>query len=151
MPSGVEYLPLVDSLCQAFCAWTGMSRDVTDDMAIAVVEAATNAVVHGNKCDRSKKVQVVLQAAARRDRGLGRRRGPRLQSRPAVANPLEAANMLKECGRGIYIMKHIMDKVDFDFPTEGGTRVRMTQVPHLRQGPGAVRGLRREAPGACPE
>jgi putative transcription antitermination factor YqgF len=133
LPSGVEYLPLVDSLCQAFCQWTGMSRDVTDDMAIAVVEAATNAVVHGNKSDKSKRVHVVFKrrpseiTVSVADQGLGFAPGE-------VANPLDVANMLKESGRGIYIMKHIMDKVDFEFPPTGGTRVRMIKCLTCEKG-----------------
>lgn len=126
LPSGVEYLPLVDNLCQAFCSWTGMSKDVTDDMAIAVVEAATNAVVHGNKCDKSKKVLVsfkrrpaeILVSIADQGEGF---------DLACLANPVEGGNIYKECGRGIYIMRHIMDHVDFDFPREGGTRVRMSK------------------------
>jgi putative Holliday junction resolvase len=126
LPSAVEYLPLVDSLCQAFCVWTGMSQDSADDIAIAVVEAATNAVVHGNKCNRGKKVrlsfkplpsEIVIQVA---DEGGGFNPG-------GVASPVDKANLLKESGRGIYIMKQIMDKVEFDFPDGGGTRVRMTK------------------------
>lgn len=133
LPSGVEYLPLVDSLCQAFCAWTGMSKDVTDDMAIAVVEAATNAVVHGNKCDKSKKVNVafkrrpaeILVSVTDEGEGFDPRR---------LANPVEGGNIYKDSGRGIYIMKHIMDKVDFDFPRDGGTRVRMSKCLTCEKG-----------------
>ena len=138
LPSAVEYLPLADSLCQAFCIWSGLTKVASDDIAMAVVEAATNAAVHGNKCDRSKKVKLVLRklpaeiAVEVTDQGPG--------FNPAcVANPLEAANMLKECGRGIHIMKHIMDRVEFDFPPEGGTRVRMSK--RIRCGKGRVLGV----------
>jgi putative Holliday junction resolvase len=124
LPSGVEYLPLVDSLCQAFCAWTGMSKDVTDDMAIAVVEAATNAVIHGNGCDRSKKIHVSFKRRPAEIVVTVADEGPGFNL-ACLANPVEGDNIYKDCGRGIYIMKQIMDRVDFDFPKEGGTRVRM--------------------------
>ncbi|MFZ1947946.1 MAG: Holliday junction resolvase RuvX [bacterium] len=133
LPSGVEYLPLVDSLCQAFCQWTGMSRDITDDMAIAVVEAATNAVVHGNKSDKSKRIHVVFKRRPSEIRVSVADEGPGFTPGD-VANPLAAGNMLKESGRGIYIMKHIMDRVDFDFPADGGTRVRMTKCLTCEKG-----------------
>ena len=126
LPSGVEYLPLVDSLCQAFCSWTGMSKDVTDDMAIAVVEAATNAVVHGNKCDKSKKVLVSFKRRPAEILVSVADQGPGFDL-TGVANPVEGGNIYKECGRGIYIMRHIMDSVTFDFPKDGGTRVRMSK------------------------
>jgi putative Holliday junction resolvase len=126
LPSRVEYLPLVDSLCQAFCLWTGMSRDITDDMAIAVVEAVTNAIIHGNRSDRSKKVNVSFRRLPAKivvsvsDQGCG-------FNPAALPNPVEGTNLFKENGRGIYIMKHIMDEVAYDFPKGGGTKVRMSK------------------------
>lgn len=123
----------MDSLCQAFCIWSGLPRGTSDDIAIAVVEAATNAAVHGNQCDRAKKVrmvfkkfpgEIVIEVA---DQGAG-------FNPAAVANPVEAANLLKECGRGIYIMKQIMDKVEFDFPSGGGTRVKMSKCVGCEKG-----------------
>lgn len=133
LPSAVEYLPLVDVLCQAFCVWSGMPKGVSDDIAMAVVEAATNAAVHGNQCDRSKKVGLVLRKLPAEIAIEVTDQGPGFNP-VCVANPLEAANMLKECGRGIHIMKHIMDKVEFDFPPEGGTRVRMTKCIGCEKG-----------------
>lgn len=138
LPSGVEYLPLVDSLCQAFCFWTGMSKEITDDMAIAVVEAATNAIIHGNKCDKSKKVNVSFRRLPRElvisvsDEGAG-------FQPDSLASPVEGDNIFKENGRGIYIMRHIMDEVRFDFPEGGGTLVRMTKS--LARGTGRVLGV----------
>src|SRR5512136_2578672 len=98
LPSAVEYLPLVDSLCQAFCVWTGLSKDSADDIAIAVVEAATNAVVHGNGCDKHKKVRISFKPLPSEilisitDEGPGFNPG-------GVASPVEKANLLKESGR----------------------------------------------------
>jgi putative Holliday junction resolvase len=44
-----------------------------------------------------------------------------------LASPVEGANLFKESGRGIYIMKHIMDEVVYEFPKAGGTRLRMSK------------------------
>jgi len=40
---------------------------------------------------------------------------------------LEGNNVLKEAGRGIFILKSLMDEVDFSFEPEGGTVVRMVK------------------------
>lgn len=126
LPSRVEYLPLVDSLCQAFCLWTGMSKEIADDMSIAVVEAATNAIVHGNKCDRSKKVNVSLRRLPAKIVVSVSDEGPGFDP-CCLANPVEGTNLFKESGRGIYIMKHIMDEVVYDFPKSGGTKLKMSK------------------------
>ena len=123
-PSKVEYLSLVDAVCEAFCAWIGLSKKVADDISIAVIEASTNAIVHGNKSDTSKKVNVSFEkkdpfvTVIVRDEGQG-------FDPSTVGNPVDEANLLKESGRGIYIMKAVMDEVEFDFPKTGGTRVVM--------------------------
>jgi len=138
LPSAVEYLPLVDSLCQAFCSWTGMSKEISDDMAIAAVEAATNAIIHGNKCEKTKKINVAFKRLPRKivisvsDEGGGFKPD-------GIACPVEGENVLKENGRGIYIMRHIMDEVKYDFPEAGGTLVRMTKS--LARGTGRVLGI----------
>jgi putative Holliday junction resolvase len=110
-----------------------MSREITDDMCIAVVEAATNAIVHGNKCDRSKKVNVSFRRLPDKivvsvtDEGHG-------FNPDCLANPVEGTNLFKENGRGIYIMKHIMDEVVYDFPKSGGTRLKMSKCLTCERG-----------------
>jgi putative Holliday junction resolvase len=138
LPSAVEYLPLVDSLCQAFCSWTGMSKEITDDMAIAAVEAATNAMIHGNKCDKSKKVNISFKRLPRELVILVSDEGTGFQP-DSVASPVEGKNIFKENGRGIYIMRHIMDEVTYRFPEAGGTLVRMSKS--LARGTGRVLGV----------
>lgn len=44
----------------------------------------------------------------------------------AVPNPLAPENLLKESGRGIFILKSLMDQVEFDF-SHGGTQVTMVK------------------------
>ena len=44
-----------------------------------------------------------------------------------VANPLEAENVLKSSGRGIFFMKSFMDDVTMARRPEGGMSVRMSK------------------------
>jgi putative Holliday junction resolvase len=126
IPASIEYLPLVDTVCQAFCGWAGVDRESTDEIAMAVVEGATNAVVHGSKCQRSKKVRVVFRRTRSEisvsviDRGEG-------FDPSKIPDPTDQSNLLKESGRGIFIMKQVMDTVDFEEAEGGGTLVRMTK------------------------
>jgi len=92
-----------------------------DNLAIAVSEAVTNAVIHGNKLSSYKKtvIDILIEdnkvVVKVRDEG----NGFNLENLP---DPLAPENIAKECGRGIFILKSFMDKVDFNF-TEGGTEV----------------------------
>ena len=40
-----------------------------------------------------------------------------------VANPVDDENLMREVGRGIFIVKNLMDQVDIEQANGGGTRV----------------------------
>ena len=93
-------------------------------MGIALREALTNAIKHGNAQDPEKKVDVALQVREDgieitvEDEGSG-------FDPAAVEDPLAPDNLLKTQGRGIFYMRKFMDKIEYDFGAEGGTKVRL--------------------------
>jgi serine/threonine-protein kinase RsbW len=89
---------------------------------LAVREALSNAVLHGNGMDAHKSVQVRCQCELGRgvsiivtDQGQG-------FDPSAVPNPLAVERLEAEHGRGIHLMKVAMDEVTFE---GGGTEVHM--------------------------
>lgn len=94
-----------------------------DSLAIAVTEIVGNAIVHGNKRDKTKRVTIDFEykdktiAVIIQDEGEGFNVGE-------IANPLEPENLLKESGRGIFIVRALMDVVEFK-NTGTGTQVRL--------------------------
>jgi serine/threonine-protein kinase RsbW len=93
---------------------------------MAVREAVTNAILHGNLQDEAKTVEVTFITSSDsieitvRDRGTGFN----VQS---VPDPTEAQNLLKTSGRGIFFMRTYMDHVEWSNHPDGGTVVRMTK------------------------
>ncbi len=91
---------------------------------MAIREAVTNAVLHGNKQDQSKCVHVTVKSLPDkleinvRDQGTG-------FNPAAVPDPTEDENIMKTSGRGIFFMRNFMDEVDWSINPEGGTTVRM--------------------------
>ncbi len=90
---------------------------------VALTEAVNNAIVHGNKADRRKKVFVSCEVLPGwllfviNDQGKG--------FRPEkVANPLKEENLLRESGRGIFLMRTLMDRVEFE-ALRSGYQVRL--------------------------
>ncbi len=80
---------------------------------LALNEAVTNAIVHGNKQDESKKVDIV---AYRKDGELiisVKDEGPGFDP-SSLPNPLKEENLLKESGRGIFLIKEQADEVQFE-------------------------------------
>ena len=130
LPSSFELLDLVQILSDRMSALAGMEEDATHWVSVAVRESVINAIKHGNKEDRSKHVTVefLLRPRVRPeqfvvevlDEGAG-------FDPEVVANPLEAENMLKSSGRGIFFMKSFMDDVAIARRPEGGMSVRMSK------------------------
>jgi serine/threonine-protein kinase RsbW len=131
MPSDIKAIsPLVDRLMRLI---EGSHCVCGEESSIefALVEALNNAVVHGNRMDRQKLVQVLCCCESGKgisvvvkDQGQG-------FDPNAVPDPTAAENIGADHGRGIWVMKSVMDEVFFE---RGGTEVRMRKAPTRRPG-----------------
>jgi serine/threonine-protein kinase RsbW len=98
-----------------------LSQDKLDSLAIAVTEVVANAIFHGNKEDQNKKVTVTFSIAGDEltvritDEGYG-------FDVKSIRDPLDPKNLLKESGRGIFLVRNLVDEVDFK-PSKKGTTV----------------------------
>jgi serine/threonine-protein kinase RsbW len=109
-----ENLALVDKLLDEVCATYMISEDYYGNIYISVVEAARNAVIHGNKCDENKFVEVVFEKVSLdtitftiRDQGLG-------FDPDSIPDPTAPENIEKENGRGVFIIRQLADIVKFN-------------------------------------
>jgi serine/threonine-protein kinase RsbW len=102
----------------------GIGEDVAFAVDMAVREAVTNAVIHGNKLDEAKFVEVRFSNTPNtfeisvHDQGSGFNPND-------VPDPTKDENLLKTSGRGIFFMRNFMDEVDWSPNPTGGTTVRM--------------------------
>ena len=87
-------------------------QDVRVNIPLACDEAITNAIVHGNGSAGEKKVNVQIYISHSRFRIRVRDQGNGFDA-DAVANPLDQENLLKAGGRGVYLMRNIMDSVEY--------------------------------------
>ena len=107
---------------EAFLQDVGQSVNLDEiqmhKLMVALTEAVNNAILHGNKSDPEKTVAVTCEV---REGGLSirvRDQGGGFKPE-AVENPLKEENLLRESGRGIFLMRTLMDKVDFARTPEG--------------------------------
>ncbi len=95
---------------------------------IAITEAVNNAIVHGNKCDESKiaTLEVEVQSDALvfriRDEGIG-------FDPDAVPDPRRKENILKDGGRGVFLIQSLVDDVHYT-NTGNGMLLTMTLKLH---------------------
>ncbi len=87
-------------------------------MMVSLTEAVNNAIIHGNKADQTKKVIVRCEILPGwlvvfiHDEGKGFRLS-------RIRNPLKKQNLLRVNGRGIFLMKTLMDRVEFEIEPSG--------------------------------
>jgi serine/threonine-protein kinase RsbW len=126
LPSHIEAVADAAAALGNFVRGCGVSEESAFGIEMAVREAVTNAMVHGNQEDEAKSVEVIFNCHENeleveiRDQGKG--------FDPAeVPDPTNAENLLKTSGRGIFLMKTFMDEIEWLNRPEGGTVVRMTK------------------------
>ena len=126
LPSHIEAVADAAATVNDFMRNCGVSDESAFGIEMAVREAVTNAMVHGNQEDEAKSVEVIFNCHENeleveiRDQGEG--------FDPAhVPDPTDPENLMKTSGRGIFLMRTFMDEIEWTNRPEGGTVVRMTK------------------------
>lgn len=125
IPSNAEYLNDVDVFVEGLLRGFGVSESIVADIAISVSELVNNAINHGNKGQDGKQVSVRTVhkegevCITVTDKGNG-------FDPSTIASPIADENLLKDVGRGLFIVKSLMDKLDIK-PTSEGTTVSITK------------------------
>ena len=115
----------VDEWAERIAQEMGFSENERDDIAISVTEAVNNAIVHGNGADPHKRVVIELSQAGDELRVSVRDEGRGFD--PAkVEDPTRPENLMKPYGRGIHIIRQLMDDVNVDH-LKRGCRVTMVK------------------------
>jgi serine/threonine-protein kinase RsbW len=122
--SRLELLSMVHAVISQICDEHGLDDSVRDALLIAVIEAGTNAIQHGNCFAADKSVEFDFQVNEEAivvevdDYGSG-------FDEKRVENPTDPSTLLNPHGRGLYLMRELMDEVSFDVRPDHGTRVRL--------------------------
>ena len=90
----------------------GFDEDTASNIALVAREAAANAVLHGNQSDPGKHVTAAFAISpdsltiSIADQGEG-------LDPETLPDPLAPENLLRPSGRGIFLMRALMDEVKF--------------------------------------
>lgn len=112
LSSTYEELERVEHLLNELQEQLGFDDEFYARLMLTVSEASTNAVVHGNKLDPSKKATITAEADEKvltiitTDEGSG-------FVPEEVPNPLAEENLLKTSGRGVFLMQEYADETEY--------------------------------------
>ena len=104
----------------------GFEEDDLHKIAMSVRESMVNAVVHGNRYNAHKKVHVTVSNGPGRlevriaDQGEG-------FELTEVPDPLEEENLLRNSGRGIFLIRSFMDEFQIRQLEPSGTEVTLVK------------------------
>jgi len=99
-------------------------------LLVATTEAVNNAILHGNKLDRKKRVRISCSLSGRMLTMMVHDSGKGFDPN-SLANPLDDENLLKESGRGIFLIRSLIDEVSFRVQNTGTTVIMKIDLSKL--------------------
>lgn len=128
--SSVNELKKVAEFTENIGEQLGLSEDVIEDISIAVTEAVNNAIKHGNKNNESKAIEISYKNEKEKIIVYVKDNGGGFEI-DKISDPRANENILKDSGRGILIMKSLMDEVVVTSDNQG-TEVQL--VKYINRG-----------------
>lgn len=125
IPSSDEFLVDVDSFVEGTLRGRKMDESLIADIAISVSELVNNAIFHGNRGQTDETVEVTIECTDSRVTISVKDSGSGFEP-DEIADPVADENLLKEVGRGIFIVKSLMDDVKTE-TISGGSRVTIVK------------------------
>ncbi|NQS97833.1 MAG: ATP-binding protein [candidate division Zixibacteria bacterium] len=118
IPSTPDELTKVDEVAERVAEEMSFSKDEKDDIAISVSEAVNNAIMHGNLANPKKMVHITF--IRERDSLIVKVRDEGNGFNPDdLPDPTSPENLLRLKGRGIFIIRQLMDEVTHRKTNEG--------------------------------
>ena len=111
--SSSENLRIIENAIDETTTILGISQDSYGKILVSTMEAVNNAILHGNRSDPKKIVEIVITYKTNElkirvaDEGPGFR--PENIPDPTIPENIEALN-----GRGVYLMSHLADKIKYN-------------------------------------
>ena len=132
LPSDVNYLDVARMFVSDIGQKVGLSASEIHDLQLAVTEAVTNVIEHAYSGDTDQRIDLAIEkdgecfVVAITDTGQNR-------FNPATHPDPDLKEYLSQCrvgGLGLFLMRKLMDEVEFTSDAQGFNRVRL--VKHIK-------------------
>lgn len=122
IPSLPDNIRIVESFIDNARDKFAFDDDIYGNIMIAVTESVNNAIIHGNKQDKEKNVDLALEVADDNIRFTIKDEGDGFDY-DNLPDPTAPENILKAGGRGIFLVQNLADEVAF---TDQGRTIMLT-------------------------
>lgn len=124
IPSDVEYIEaIVEQVVLRCKAHAYQRRHLALNVPVALTEALSNAILRGNHDDRARSVHVMVHVDSSRLVLEVRDEGAGFDLEECTEDPTTPENLVREDGRGLFLMRRLMDHVERF--SDGGNVVRL--------------------------
>jgi serine/threonine-protein kinase RsbW len=119
--SKIENLRIVEKAVDEISVEFNLNSELYGNVLIATIEAANNAILHGNKLDEKKNINILFKidpdflTIVVKDQGAG-------FDYANIPDPTSPENIEKINGRGIFLMEKLSDKIEF---SDNGSKVQL--------------------------
>ena len=107
-----ENITIVEKLIDELCEKHNIPEEHYGNILIALTEAANNAIYHGNRNDPDKTVTLKYEASPKKFFFRIEDEGPGFDFEN-VPDPTSPENLEKPNGRGVFLMRHLSDEMNF--------------------------------------
>ncbi len=131
-PSKTDNLEVIRDFVNRLALKGGFSREISDQIALAVDEACTNVIKHAHKFDARRMIDVTVHIDEEKmeiiisDKGKGF--DPSRLTKPDLRKYIHEAKM---GGLGIHLMRTLMDEVNYSF--NPGTKNQVALVKYINK------------------
>ena len=111
--SQIENLRVIEKAIDDISAELGLAEEAYGKIMVSSLEAVNNAIIHGNKGNEDKNVRICFSLSQKdmnvsvEDEGEGFAPGK-------VPDPTQPENIENLRGRGVFLMTHLSDKIEFN-------------------------------------
>lgn len=124
IPSSSDFLADVDRYLEEKLSQAGIDDSIVADIAISVSELVNNAIIHGNRFNKNKQVEIRFKIKKSEVRISVEDQGDGFDFND-LPDPVADENLLREVGRGLFIVKSFVDEVDVKPVSSGGIKVQI--------------------------
>jgi serine/threonine-protein kinase RsbW len=126
LESTLQSIDKAEAMVMEEASHAGFDEDEQHDIGMAVRECMVNAVVHGNRYNKNKRIHLDIE---RTETGIAVTVGDEGEGfdLSSLPDPTSPENLLRQSGRGILLIKAFMDEFDLHPRKGGGTEVRLVK------------------------
>lgn len=111
--SKTENIVVVENMINEICEKFKISEDHYGNILVALTEAVNNAILHGNKNNPAKHIDISFSIRPDHISFTIKDEGPGFNY-DSLPDPTAPENIENPNGRGVFLMKNLADKVEFE-------------------------------------